>query len=82
MIRGGAIERVMQFLYSGRLLEDNDDDSHASLRCQLARARMKWNRIGLVLRIEGMKPISLQGNCTSHTFVQIGNMGSHGFPPQ
>ena len=51
----GEIERVAQFRYLGRILDENDDDTHASSR-QLGRARSKWNRIGRVLRSEGMKP--------------------------
>jgi hypothetical protein len=54
-IDGDEIERVAQFRYLGRILDENDDDTHASSR-QLARARSKWNRIGRVLRSEGMKP--------------------------
>ena len=54
-INGEQIERVAQFRYLGRILDENDDDTHASFR-QLARARTKWNRIGRVLRSEGMKP--------------------------
>jgi len=54
-IDGNEIERVTQFRYLGRILEENNADTHASSP-QLARARMKWNRIGRVLRSEGMKP--------------------------
>jgi len=54
-IDGDEIERVTQFRYLGRILEENDDDAHASSR-QLASARTKWNRIGQMLRSEGMKP--------------------------
>ena len=50
-IDGDKIERVAQFRYLGRILDENDDDTHASSR-QLARARTKWNRIGRVLRDE------------------------------
>ena len=45
LIDGQEIERVTQFRYLGRILEENDDDTHAS-SWQLARARSKWNRIG------------------------------------
>jgi len=45
-IHGDETERVTQFRYLGRILEENDDDIHASSR-QLARARTKWNRIEL-----------------------------------
>jgi hypothetical protein len=50
------IERVAQFRYLGRILDENDNDTHALLIRQLARARSKWNRMGRVLRSEGMKP--------------------------
>ena len=54
-IGGSEIERVSQFRYLGRILDENDDDSHALLR-QLARARTKWARIAAVLRSQGVKP--------------------------
>jgi len=54
-IDGEEIERVTQFWYLGRILEENNDATHVSLR-QLARARMKLNCIGKVLQSKGMKP--------------------------
>jgi hypothetical protein len=53
-IDGDEIERVEQFRYLGRILDENDDDTHASSR-QLVRTRLKWNRSGRVLRSEGIK---------------------------
>ena len=54
-IGGAEIERVKQFRYLGRILDENDDGNHA-LQRQLARARTKWGRIAAVLRSQGMKP--------------------------
>ena len=54
-IGGAEIERVKQFRYLGRILDENDDDNHA-LQRQLARARTKWGRIASVLRSQGVKP--------------------------
>jgi hypothetical protein len=39
-IDGEEIERVAQFRYLGRILDENDDDTHASSR-RLAMARSK-----------------------------------------
>ena len=55
-INGEEIERVSQFRYLGRILSDDDDDSHAALR-QLDKARKKWNRLVSILRSEGVNPI-------------------------
>ena len=49
------INRVKQFRYLGRVLDENDDDSHAAGR-QLARARDKWRRFGHVLKSERVSP--------------------------
>ena len=47
------IERVARFRYLGRILDENDDDSHAIER-QLSRAKARWGRIASVLRSEGV----------------------------
>lgn len=47
------INRVAQFKYLGRLLDESDNDDHAANR-QLQRAREKWNRIGKVLSSQGV----------------------------
>ena len=54
-IGGVGINRVKQFRYLGRVLDENDDDSHAAGR-QLARARDKWRRFGHVLKSERVSP--------------------------
>jgi len=53
-VGGGEIERVSQFRYSGRILDDSDDYTHAVQR-QLARARSKWSRMSAILRSQGVK---------------------------
>ena len=47
---------MSQFWYLGRILSDDDNDSHAALR-QLYKARKKWNRLVSILRSEGVNPI-------------------------
>ena len=47
-VDGQPINRVTEFKYLGRILEENDDDDHAALR-QLARAREKWGRMSRLL---------------------------------
>jgi len=42
LIDGQEIEGVKQFQYLDRILDEDEDDKHTSLR-QLARARTKWN---------------------------------------
>jgi len=53
-VGGGEIERVSQFRYLGRILDDSDDDTHAVQR-QLARARSKWSRLSAILKSQGVK---------------------------
>jgi len=52
-IAGVESERVSSFRYLGRILDENDDDSHALTR-QLARARARWGRMASVLRSKGV----------------------------
>jgi hypothetical protein len=52
-IYGNSINRVRDFKYLGRVLEEKDDDSVAASR-QLQRARSKWNRIAGVLKTQGV----------------------------
>ena len=54
-INGRAIEQVPRFKYLGRILDEEDDDSHA-LRSQLAKARKTWGRFSHVLRSQGVRP--------------------------
>ena len=54
-VSGEEIERVCTFRYLGRILSDDDDDSHAILR-QLEKARKVWSRFQSILRSEGVKP--------------------------
>ena len=54
-INGTPINRVGQFKYLGRVLEEADNDSHAIDR-QLTRARLKWGRVGKVLSSQGAEP--------------------------
>mmetsp|Transcript_5724 Transcript_5724/g.8521 ORF Transcript_5724/g.8521 Transcript_5724/m.8521 type:complete len:1130 (+) Transcript_5724:164-3553(+) len=49
------LERVEQFKYLGRILDETDDDDFAALR-QLERARNTWRRFGGILRSEGACP--------------------------
>jgi hypothetical protein len=50
-VDGQPIERVMEFKYLGRILEENDDDDPAALR-QLKRAREKWGRMHSILKTQ------------------------------
>ena len=43
-----------KFQVLGRILEENNNDTHASL-CHLGRTRMKWNCTGRALWSKGMK---------------------------
>jgi len=52
-VNGTNINKVPQFKYLGRMLDENDNDDHAANR-QLERAREKWNRIGKVLSSQGV----------------------------
>jgi hypothetical protein len=54
-VDGVEIDRVRQFRYLGRILNEDDDDGHAARR-QLARARTKWTRFGHVLQSDGVSP--------------------------
>ena len=51
-VDGQAINRVPQFKYLGRLLDEGDDDTPAAMR-QLARARDTWRRFNAVLSRQG-----------------------------
>jgi hypothetical protein len=51
-VGGQEINRVSQFRYLGRILEEDDNDVYAASR-QLSRAKAKWGRLGNVLRSEG-----------------------------
>ena len=48
-VDGHDLKRSRQFKYLGRILDEDDDDEHASLR-QLHRAKEKWGRLGAALR--------------------------------
>jgi hypothetical protein len=52
-VNGTTINKVAQFKYLGRLLDETDNDDHAANR-QLQRAREKWNCIGKVLSSQGV----------------------------
>ena len=54
-VRGRELERVTEFKYLGRMMQDNDDDD-AAYRRQLQRARQKWARFGQVLRKQEATP--------------------------
>ena len=54
-VGGVPIERVKQFKYLGRILDESDNDGPAVLR-QLDRARKKWGRFAVLLRKEGVEP--------------------------
>jgi hypothetical protein len=51
----GKIDKVSEFKYLGRILEETDDDEHAANR-QLTRARARWGRIAKILTIDGASP--------------------------
>ena len=51
-VDGVPINRVSQFKYLGRVLDEDDDDNHAALR-QLARAKEKWGRLSAALKSQG-----------------------------
>ena len=54
-VNGESINRVHQFKYLGRILDDADDDEHAASQ-QLAKARDRWGRVGRVLKSQGADP--------------------------
>jgi hypothetical protein len=54
-VNGITINRVDEFKYLGRVIEENDDDDHAALR-QLSQAREKWGRMNRVLASQGASP--------------------------
>jgi len=51
-INGEEIERVREFRYLGRILDENDDDSRCIL-AQLSKARGRWWRMAKILKREG-----------------------------
>ncbi len=57
---GVEIDHVGCFCYLGRILDQDDDDTHALL-CQLDRAQVQWGCIGSVLCHEGVKPRMMGG---------------------
>jgi hypothetical protein len=54
-VAGTPIERVKEFKYLGRVLDESDDDWPA-LQSNLKKAREKWSRIGRILSREKAKP--------------------------
>ena len=54
-VNGESINRVHQFKYLGRILDDTDGDEHAACQ-QLAKARDRWGRVGRVLKSQGADP--------------------------
>ena len=54
-VNGEKIDKVSEFKYLGRILEETDDDDHAANR-QLTRARARWGRIAKILTIDGASP--------------------------
>jgi exonuclease III len=54
-VNGTSINRVSEFKYLGRILEESDDDAPAANR-QLERARERWGRMSRVLAAEGASP--------------------------
>jgi hypothetical protein len=55
-VNGEKIDKVSEFKYLGRILEETDDDEHAANR-QLSRARARWGgRIAKILTIDGASP--------------------------
>ena len=54
-VLGTPIERIKEFKYLGRILEESDDDWPA-LQSNLKKARAKWGRIGRILSREQANP--------------------------
>jgi hypothetical protein len=54
-VLGTPIERVKEFKYLGRILDESDDDWPA-LQSNLKKARAKWGRIGRILSREQANP--------------------------
>jgi hypothetical protein len=54
-VLGTPIERVKEFKYLGRILDEGDDDWLA-LQSNLKKAREKWSRIGRILSSEKADP--------------------------
>jgi hypothetical protein len=55
-VNGENIDKVSEFTYLGRILEETDDDERAANR-QLTRAsRARWGRIARILTIDGASP--------------------------
>ena len=56
-VNGEKIDKVSEFKYLGRILEETDDDERAANR-QLTRAssRARWGRIARILTIDGASP--------------------------
>jgi hypothetical protein len=54
-VLGTPIERVKEFKYLGRILDESDDDWPA-LQSNLKKARGKWSRIGRILSSEKAEP--------------------------
>ena len=55
-VSGIPIERVKEFKYLGRILEEDDNDWPA-LQANLTKARAKWGRIGRILSREKQHPV-------------------------
>ena len=57
-INGEEIERVREFQYLGRILDENDDDSRCII-AQLSKARSRWWRMAKILKREGADPFQM-----------------------
>lgn len=54
MVNGMEINKVSRFQYLGRILDDQDNDSHAAYR-QLSIAREKWGKLSDAIRYQGAR---------------------------
>ena len=57
-IRGEDIERLKEFKYLGRILDENDNDKKCIL-AQLRKARGLWRRLVKILKREGAEPFQM-----------------------
>ena len=60
-----ALERVKEFKYLGRILQDNDDDSTCIME-NLKKARNRWNCIAKILKREGAN-----AKCMSRFYMTV-----------
>ena len=55
-VEGKKLERVKEFLYLGRLLRSDEDDSWVAIASNLRKARQRWGQVARILTREGATP--------------------------